>query len=237
MLFVFLVLTSIIHTFNAQSDASNSTLGGGPSGHYGVQIIIYNEICEEMVYSGFSVSPFYQDCNPNQQETWDDPESIGPKGHGYIVYQGHANVGVAGVVQWNIAGDTDKSVIVYYRASNGWLKGENKVSVVGGSIHFESTADMMDHWFSDCEPVMNDERCGNPCWAEGLCRPECADNSIAVGKETWDLSDIENTNYFVEGYIEGGNNPYLYIYVLEKLSPINPGGSTACDYGMNCPVV
>ena len=230
MSFVFLALTAIVNTLVAQNNVS--TVGGGPSGHHGVQIIIYNHICEELVYNDFSVTPWYQGCNPNQQETWDEPESISPGNHGYIVYQGHANVGVAGAVQWNIGGDQDRSVIVYYRASVGNGNGGNSVMVWGDSIHYDTAyPDMLENWFSGCNANDNDEYCNNPCWS-GECRPFCTSNWVyeyADNKNVWNIHNIENTDYRVTGNIDGGDNPYLNIFVE------NSDGS-ACD-GMHCPVI
>ena len=226
MLFLFLALITVIGTLGAEYNASR--LGGGPSGNYGVKITVHNHLCEELVYNGFSVTPWYMDCNDNQQETWDEPESISPGDDGYIEYQGHANVGVAGAIQWNIAGDADKSVIVWYRASNGNGNGENKVMVEGGSIHYDTAyPDMLRAWFSKCDYSYY---CNNPCigWVSG-CDPSCAEHNGAVGKKEWDYSDIENTNYRVTGWINGGDNPQLTVEVENK-------DGSACN-GMCFPVI
>ena len=216
MLFVFLALITVIGTLGAEYNAS--ILEGGPSGKYGVKISVYNHLCEELVYNGFSVTPWYMDCNENQQETWYDPESVSPGDDRYIEYQGHMNVGVAGAIQWNIAGDPDKSVIVYYRASNGNFNGENKVMVEGGSIHYDTAyPDMLQAWFSACD---YNRRCNNPCsdlsGGQPGCEPGCADQSGAAGKKEWDYSDIENTDYRVTGWVDGGNNPHLKVHVENR---------------------
>ena len=217
MLFVLLALITTIDTLGAEYNAS--ILGGGPSGNYGVKISVHNHLCEELVYNGFSVTPWYKphDCdyNYNQQETWNEPESISPGDDGSIEYQGHANVGVAGAIQWNIAGDADKSVIVWYRASNGNGNGENKVMVEGGSIQYDTAyPDMYHAWFAVCESKYPNR---NPCDnALVVCDPKCADQSGAAGKKEWDYSDIENTNYRVTGWVDGGNNPHLKVHVENR---------------------
>ena len=79
---------------------------GGASGKYGVYIGIENNLCEDLVYTPYlSISPWWQSCNNNKQETWQYMNSYGPStvaamDGAAIEFQGHMNVGVEGVIQW-----------------------------------------------------------------------------------------------------------------------------------------
>ena len=214
-----LALTTIVHSLSAASTNSTSPFGNyRVNGYYGVKIYVHNHICEALVYSGFKVTPMGQECNADHQETWDEPETINPTHTGYIEFQGVPNVGVEGVVQWNIAGDPEKSVQVYYRASQGVRNGPNGVMVTGDSMHFDNTDnDMLPFWFDD--DCCTDECCtpakglipGNHgwCYNQGAAYP-------GVNKKKWTLDNIENTNYRVTGYIDHWNNPHLDVYVEDR---------------------
>ena len=133
------------------------------------------------------------------------------------------------MIQWNVAGDPEKSVQIYYREFGGNMNcmHANRVMVTGDSMHFDNTDDMFRYWFNtdccrgDCCDADNGMPNAHPlcfeddCYNQGGSYPYFNDND-------WMLDDIENTlKYRVTGWIDdeescmGGYecHPELDVYV------------------------
>ena len=101
---------------------------GGASGDYGIYIDVYNHLCDDLVYNGMSISPLWQDCNPNHQESWVPPRTVPQRLYPDIElpdiefqYQGHWTVGVEGGVCtcsrkiWNVLFMLIESCSIFHR--------------------------------------------------------------------------------------------------------------------------
>jgi len=87
---------------------------------YGVKIDIRNEICAELNWAGHNVQSHGTVQTPCRDIPLGEEEAC--------LFKGSWNVGVEGMISYEIGYNTGKAIIIYYRASAGWGQ-KNRLNV------------------------------------------------------------------------------------------------------------